>query len=221
MEKGFNMLNCRMGGAASRLLLSLAAVACCLGVFTSTAHASTARDTLEKSVTAILDCIKDPAYTNAATRPAQREKIAGLVRQIFDFQEFAIRTAGPRWKTFTPDQQKRFTDAFADLLLTTYISKVDGYNGEQVAYTGEVGNKEQTRMEVRTVVTLGDGNKGPVAYRMMLKNGAWRCYDVLIENLSLVMNYRTQFQDILAKAAPDELIARVQAKAKEAAANAK
>lgn len=215
------MLKCRMGGVAARPLLSLAAVICCLVVFTSTGHAATARETLEKSVTAILDSIKDPAYANAATRPAQREKIAGLVRQVFDFQEFAIRTAGPRWQTFTPDQRKRFTDAFADLLLTTYISRVDGYNGEQVAYTGEVGNKEQTRMEVRTVVTLGDGRKIPVAYRMMLKNGSWRCYDVLIENVSLVMNYRTQFQDILAKDAPDELIARVQAKAKEAAANAR
>ncbi len=215
------MLNFRKGSVASRLLFPLAACICCLVVLTSAAHAATARETLEKSVTAILDCIKDPAYANAATRPAQREKIAGLVRQVFDFQEFAIRTAGPRWQTFTPDQQKRFTDAFADLLLTTYISKVDGYNGEKVEYTGEVGNKEQTRMEVRTVVTLGDGNKVPVSYRMMLKNGAWRCYDVLIENVSLVKNYRTQFQDILAKAAPDELISRVQEKAKEAAANAK
>lgn len=212
----------RNGRRASSLLLSLAALLCCLAVFSvRPVAASPARDTLERSVTAILDCIKDPAYANAATRPAQREKIAGLVRQIFDFQEFAIRTAGPRWKTFTPDQQKRFTDAFADLLLTTYISKVDGYNGEQVAYTGEAANKEQTRVEERTIVTLGGGKKVPVAYRMMLKDGAWRCYDVLIENVSLVKNYRTQFQDILANAAPDELISRVQAKAKEAAANAK
>lgn len=212
----------RNGRRASLLLLSLAALLCCLAVFSvRPVAASPARDTLERSVTAILDCIKDPAYANAATRPAQREKIAGLVRQIFDFQEFAIRTAGPRWKTFTPDQQKRFTDAFADLLLTTYISKVDGYNGEQVAYTGEAANKEQTRVEERTIVTLGGGKKVPVAYRMMLKGGAWRCYDVLIENVSLVKNYRTQFQDILANAAPDELISRVQAKAKEAAANAK
>lgn len=215
------MLSTCNGRRVSSLLLSLAACVCCLVVLTSAVHAATARETLERSVTAILDCIKDPAYANVATRPAQREKIAGLVRQIFDFQEFAVRTAGPRWKTFTPDQQKRFTDAFADLLLITYISKVDGYNGEKVEYTGEVGNKEQTRMEVRTVVTLGDGKKVPVAYRMMLKNGAWRCYDVLIENVSLVKNYRTQFQDILSNGAPDELITRVQAKAKEAAANAK
>ncbi|WP_296305121.1 ABC transporter substrate-binding protein [uncultured Desulfovibrio sp.] len=216
------MLTARYGRRASCLLLSLAALLCCLTVcFPRPVAASPARDTLEKYVTAILDCIKAPAYANAATRPAQREKIAGLVRQVFDFQEFAIRTAGPRWKTFTPDQQKRFTDAFADLLLTTYISKVDGYNGEQIAYTGEVANKEQTRVEERTIITLGDGKKVPVAYRMMLKDGAWRCYDVLIENVSLVKNYRTQFQDILSNAAPDELISRVQAKAKEAAANAR
>ena len=181
---------------------------------------SPARETLEQSVNQILDCIKDPAFANAASRPAQRDKIAVIVKKVFDFREFAIRTAGPRWKTFNAGQQQRFTDAFADLLLTTYISKIDGYGGEQVAYTGEVANSAGTRVEVRTVITMSDRKKIPVAYRMMLKDGKWRCYDVLIENVSLVKNYRTQFQDILNNATPDELIARVQAKAREASANA-
>lgn len=183
--------------------------------------ASPAQASLEKSINQVLDCIKDPAFANAATRPAQRDKIAVIVKQIFDFREFAIRTAGPRWKSFNASQQQRFTDAFADLLLTTYISKIDGYGGEQVAYTGEVSNSAQTRVEVRTVVTMSDKKKIPVAYRMMSKDGAWRCYDVLIENVSLVKNYRTQFQDILNNASPDDLIARVQAKAKEASTNAR
>ena len=115
-----------------------------------------------------------------------------------------------------PDYVKKsFSNAFADLLLTTYLNKVDGYNGEQVAYTGEIANAARTRVEVRTEITMKDGTRVPVAYRMMAKDNSWRVYDIIVENLSLVKNYRTQFQDILTSGTPDELIARVRAKADE------
>ena len=70
-------------------------------------------------------------------------------------------------------------------------------------------------MEVRTEITMKDGTRVPVAYRMMAKDNSWRVYDIIVENLSLVKNYRTQFQDILTSGTPDELIARVKAKADE------
>ena len=83
------------------------------------------------------------------------------------------------------------------------------------AYTGEIANAAKTRVEVRTEVTMKDGTRVPVAYRMMAKDNSWRVYDIIVENLSLVKNYRTQFQDILTSGTPDELIARVKAKAEE------
>ncbi len=138
-----------------------------------------------------------------------------VVYHIFDFGEFSSRTVGPRWKEFSAAQKKSFSNAFADLLLTTYLNKVDGYNGEQVAYTGEIANAAKTRVEVRTEITMKDGTRVPVAYRMMAKDNSWRVYDIIVENLSLVKNYRTQFQDILTSGTPDELIARVKAKAEE------
>ena len=122
---------------------------------------------------------------------------------------------GARWRSFTPQQQKQFSDAFADLLISTYVNKIDGYNGEQVVYVGELSSASGDRTEVRTVITMKDGKKVPVAYRMLPKDGGWRVYDVLIENISLVKNYRTQFQDILNSASPDQLIERVRAKARE------
>ena len=122
---------------------------------------------------------------------------------------------GPRWHTFTPEQKKAFSDAFADLLISTYVNKIDGYNGEQVLYTGEVASAKGDRVEVRSVITMKDGKKVPVAYRMLPKNGKWMVYDVLIENISLVKNYRTQFQDILNTDSPENLIARIKAKAVE------
>lgn len=177
-----------------------------------------ARPALEKVVTAIMDDIKNPAFANPATRGPIRSKIESEVRSIFDFGEFSSRTVGPRWRTFSPEEKQRFSDAFADLLFNTYLNKVSGYNGEQIAYTGEDIDPSGKRVEVKTVITLKNGNKTPVSYRMLPKNGGWRVYDVIIENISLVKNYRTQFQDILNTATPDQLIARIEAKAREVAA---
>ncbi len=176
---------------------------------------SPARQALETSIDRVLSAIKNPDYVNPTTRGPLRQQIEDEVLHIFDFREFSSRTIGPRWKTFTQTQQQEFSDAFADLLMNTYLSKIDGYNGEQVAYIGEVTDPKGERTEVRTLLTMKDGKKVPVAYRMLPKNGGWMVYDVLVENISLVKNYRIQFQDILNTGAPDQLISRVKAKAQE------
>lgn len=176
---------------------------------------SPARQALETSISRILASIKNPDYVNPATRGPLRQQIEDEVLHIFDFKEFSSRTVGPRWRSFSPVQQQQFSDAFAELLMNTYLSKIDGYNGERVEYTGEVSSPKGDRAEVRTVITMKDAKKVPVAYRMLPKNGTWLVYDVLIENISLVKNYRTQFQDILNNGSPDQLIARVKAKAQE------
>ena len=176
---------------------------------------SPARQALETSTNRILNFIRNPDYVNPATRGPIRQQIEDEVLHIFDFSEFSSRTVGPRWRNFTPEQKREFSNAFADLLINTYLNRIDGYNGEQVLYTGEVSSAKGDRTEVRTVVTMKDGKKVPVAYRMLPKDGTWFVYDVLIENISLVKNYRTQFQDILNSGSPDQLIAKVKAKAQE------
>ena len=192
-------------------------------VFVSTAGAQSdgqARQALDTAVNRILATIRNPDYVNPATRGPLRRQIEDEVYHIFDFGEFSSRTVGPRWQTFTPEQKSKFSEAFAELLLNTYLNRITGYNGETVSYTGETASRDGDRVEVRTVITLKDGKKIPVAYRMLRKDGHWRVYDVIIENISLVKNYRTQFQDILNTASPEELIARVHARASEVAAQA-
>lgn len=174
-----------------------------------------ARQSLETAIARILDDIREPSYANPATRASTRGKIETDVRRIFDFDEFSARTAGASWRKFSPEQKKLFSNAFADLLLSTYLDKIDGYNGEKILYTGEVASPSGDRVEVRTDLKLNNGKTIPVAYRMLPKQGSWRVYDVLIEGISLVKNYRTQFQDILSKGTPEQLIARVQEKARE------
>lgn len=175
--------------------------------------AAQARQTLNTAVDRIFSTIRNPDYVNPATRAPLRRQIEDEVYHVFDFGEFSSRAVGPRWKAFDEKQKKEFSDAFADLLLNTYLNRITGYNGETISYTGETVSKKGDQVEVRTVLSLRDGKKIPVSYRMLDKNGHWRVYDVIIENISLVKNYRTQFQDILNTATPDQLIARVREKA--------
>lgn len=174
-----------------------------------------ARKALDTAVNRVLSTIRDPGYANPATRPALRRQIEEEVRHIFDFGEFSSRTVGPRWRTFSDAQKKDFSNAFADLLLNTYLNRITGYNGETVSYTGETVSPDGDKVEVRTMLTMKDGKKIPVSYRMLKKDDNWRVYDVIIENISLVKNYRTQFQDILNSATPEQLIERVRTKAAE------
>lgn len=140
-------------------------------------------------------------------------QIEAEVAVIFDFGEFSSRTVGMRWPKFTPTQRRNFTDAFAALLKATYLDRIDGYNGEQIVYVGERVSAGGTRVEVRTTLRMKDNKVIPVAYRMLPKAGTWVVYDVVIENISLVMYYRTQFEQLLLHGSPEALTARVLEKA--------
>lgn len=203
----------------TRASLGMALLLCLCGFFyADSALANSpaqARATLQGAVSDIIETIKNPAYANPATRPPLRQQIERDVNNIFDFDEFSSRTVGPRWKTFSPEEKQNFSKAFANLLFNTYLNKITGYDGEQVLYTGEAASPDGRLVEVRTALSLKDGRKIPVSYRMLFKDGKWRVYDVIIENISLVKNYRTQFQDILNSASPQQLIDRINSRAQE------
>lgn len=196
------------------LLRSVLSLVLVFGVAFAATASGSPKAALEGTINQILDVLRDPAYTAEATRPPLRAKIEDLVEHVFDFKEFSSRTVGSRWAGFSADQQTRFNEAFARLLLSTYLDRITGYNGEKIDFSGEVLSDKGDRAEVSTVVTLADNKSVPVAYRMMLKNGKWVVYDVIIENVSLIKNYRSQFNDILSKGTPDELISRVLERAK-------
>lgn len=198
-----------------RVIVLLAILLCLTASLVYAQPATQAQKSLETAVNRILAAIRNPDYKNPSTRPRLRNQIEEEVYNIFDFGEFSARTVGPRWKTFTEPQKRSFSDAFAELLFNTYLNRITGYNGETVAYTGENVSPQGDKVEVRTQISMKDGRKIPVSYRMLDKDGRWKVYDVIIENISLVKNYRTQFHDILNSATPEELIDRVRAKASE------
>ncbi len=198
-----------------RLKLFLFSLVFCL-VAAVSAHAAdmTARQTAEAGAERILALLGDPAFKDPATKPAIRQKVEAEVLQLFDFDEFSTRTVGPGWRSFTPEQKEAFKTAFTDLLRNTYIDTLDEYDGQKVRFTGEVTANNGKRVEVQ-MEFLTSKQAYPVAFRMLEKKGRWVVYDVLIEGISMIKNYRDQFRDILSKGDPQTLIERVQAKAVE------
>lgn len=194
---------------------SLACLCLLLCASVSFAEQLTPRAAIQTSIDKVLKVLSSPDYQKKENRPALRKEIENYILEIFDFNEFSARTVGVNWKSFSPDQQKRFTDAFAALLRNTYLERLDGYNGEGIKITGEAQSSKGDKAEVETSIVLKDKKTIPVAYRMLLKNGQWYVYDVIVEGMSWVKNYRTQFQDALIKGSPDELITRVLERAEE------
>ncbi len=174
---------------------------------------SEARVQLEATINDVLVQLKRPELKSAATQQDVLTKVEAIILRLFDFGELSMRTVGPNWKNFTDDQRTRFQSAFEDLLRETYLEKLNGYNGETVVFQGETASTDGKRVEIQTSVDIR-GKAVPVSYRMLQKSD-WVVYDVIIEGVSMVQNYRSQFQDLLNKGDAEGLITLVAAKAKD------
>jgi phospholipid transport system substrate-binding protein len=167
-------------------------------------YAATATDAVKGGVDSILTKLRDPAFKELP----RDEKIAGIreiINAIFDWTELSKRTLGRNWKKFSDAQQKEFTDLFSRLLENVYADRLLAYSDQKVVFEKETELKKG-RVEVASHIRLSDGKKVPLNYRMTEKSGSWKVYDVVIEGVSMVKNYRSQFKDILSKKSPDDLI---------------
>ena len=169
-----------------------------------------AKADLQRAVDGVLAIVRKPEYKDPAVQPGLMKQVEEKIYAIFDFTAFTAGTVGPRWRNFSQDEKTRLTDAFADLLRATYLSKFEDYNGEDLLYTGE--SVKGDRVEIATVIRTTDNKQIPMIYRMA-KRDTWVVFDVVAEGMSLVQNYRTQFQDALIKESPDQLIVRIKEQA--------
>jgi phospholipid transport system substrate-binding protein len=178
----------------------------------ATAMAMTPIETIKAPIDATITILNDPKYLGKETRLAQRDEIWKKVKPMFDFDEIAKRTVARKWADFSADEKVAFRDVFAQFLGNTYIDKVQGeYHNEQIVYLGQ-DLRSEIYAEVKTHV-LRETLKIPVDYRMIKnEDGQWKVYDVIVEGISLVKNYRTQFANILRKEKPAQLIERLEEK---------
>ncbi len=156
-----------------------------------TACAGDATDQIRETADAVIAVLNNKELR----KPERRKQLREIVDKRFDFAEMAKRSLGPEWNRRAPEEKKEFVSLFSDLLENTCIRKIERYEHERVIYTGE--RVEGSYAAVRTKVVTDQGVEIPVEYRIFKKGTKWEVYDIIIEGVSLVNNYRSQFSSII------------------------
>ena len=162
------------------------------------------RQQLEVSVNQLLDVLRDKDLKGDGQQKLRRERIAEVVFLQFNMRRMAKLSLGRDWRGLSETERSRFTELFKNLLKKSYVATIDQYADEQVSYLKEI--IKGSKAEVRTMIISG-AREIPLNYKLQVKDGKWLIYDVIIENVSLVRNYRSQFGPIMKKRGFDGLIA--------------
>ena len=170
------------------------------------AWAGAPTDQLRTYTDQVLKILKNPTMTLTERREAVRH----LAEEVFDVAETARRALGQHWQQRTPAEREEFVRLFANLLEQTYIARIDEFGGEKLTYVSE--QIDGDRATVRARITTRNGTEVPVESRLLLRETRWLIYDILVENLSLISNYRSQFDRVIRTTSYDELLKRLKTK---------
>jgi phospholipid transport system substrate-binding protein len=176
-------------------------------------YAATPKETVETGVNNLLKTLGDPAF-KAQPKDQQIATISTEIESVFDFKELSRRTLSRQWKKFSAEQQTEFVKLFKELLQGVYADRLLAYSDQKILFDKEIMLKKG-RAEVQSYLQTSDGNKIPLFYRLTDKSGSWKVYDVIIEGVSMVKNYRTQFKEILSNGSPDKLLEILREKSKK------
>jgi len=168
------------------------------------AFAGVPLDTVKTNVDSVLEVLRDPKLQGEAGKKVKAQRIEAAAEKLFDFVELSKRTLGVNWNKFTPEQRKEFVRLFESILKNAYVDRITAYTDEQVSFTKEIPLSGDT-VEVRSVV-IGKNNQVPIEYRVIKESNQWKVYDVVIEGVSLIENYRSQFREILGNNPPETLL---------------
>ncbi len=190
------------------------AVACLFTLLSSHgAWAGAPTDQLKSAIDRLIKTLEDPALKGDGKAMDRRVAVRKIADDIFDFGEIARRSLARHWQPLTDKQREEFVQLFGDLLERSYISKIELYGGEKIQYPGErVDGGEAT---VTTKLVTKNGTEVPIDYRLLKRGDRWMVYDVKIEGVSFVSNYRTQFNRIIQATSYAELVQRMKTKQEE------
>ena len=169
-------------------------------------------DAVQANVNKVFEVLRDPKLKAASAKELKKEKLRVIYKTMFDEIELSKRTLTRNWNKLNDAQRKEFVNLFEQVLEKAYIDRILSYTNERVVFSREkeIANNQ---VEVQTKV-ITSSKEVPIAYRVILANDTWKVYDVVIENVSLVSNYRTQFNEILAKNTPEQLLEILRKKVK-------
>lgn len=173
------------------------------------ASAGAPTEQLKSSIDQVIRVLDDPGLKAEAAK--RRAAIRQVANNTWDFGEAARRSLGRHWQALGEPDRAEFTSLFADLLERGYVSRIEEYSGEKILYAGDT--VEADVATVKTRFTTKKGTEIPVDYRMLRRGERWLVYDVSVEGLSLVGNYRGQFNKIIETSSYQELVKRMKARA--------
>ena len=151
-----------------------------------------------------VDILKNAKLDNQQQRAQVIDRLRQIVYPLFDFSEMSMRSLGANWRRLSQEQRKEFVSVFTALLEKTYADQIDLYNGQEVVYTGETIDGNYAQVDSRIIDK--NNQSYSVVYRLHKTDGKWRIYDVVAENISLVNNYRSQFNRVIARSSVEELL---------------
>jgi phospholipid transport system substrate-binding protein len=192
-------------------------VAMLLLSFGQTVSAADPTEVLKAPMDDALALLRDPKYKtdDPAKKAEQREKFWALIEPVFDFNELSKRTLARNWKKFNDAQQTEFAQVFSELMGNIYVDRIQGgYNDETIEFGDQILHESRPLAVVKTFI-VSSRNRIPVDYSLIQQGETWRVYDVKVEGVSLVKNYRSQFKEILSKDSPDQLIEQLKKKVAE------
>jgi phospholipid transport system substrate-binding protein len=198
-----------------RALFGAAIVFASLCVAGGPATAGVPTDQLKASVDEIIRILEDPSLKGETATEKRRATLRQAASQVFDFQEASRRALGRHWQSMSEPQRQEFVALFTDLLERSYVGRIEQYSGEKFSFLGDSADPTGGQATVRTKFTTSKGQDIPVDYRMLQRGDRWLVYDVSVEGLSLVANYRGQFNRIVESGSVQDLLNRLRAKSDE------
>jgi phospholipid transport system substrate-binding protein len=180
-------------------------------IFTSSAAFATPTEEVKKTVDEVVRIVADKEMKKNEVK--RRHALKKTISTIFDYSEMAKRSMGKHWNSRTAAEKKHFTELFATLLENSYAGKIESYNNEKIVYVRETVDGDYAEIKSKVVTAARD--EFTLDYRLFKQNGRWMVYDVVIEGVSLVSNYRSQFNKIITANGYDRLVKKLQSKNEE------
>ncbi len=192
----------RHGGIALKTVLALALLA---GLGAAPVAGPTAQ--IRGAIDRTIEILKRPDLKSKARAAERRNLLRNEIRPVFDFEEMSKRSLGPNWRQRTPKEKADFIGLYTELLENAYLGKIESYRGEKIEYVGETIDLPYA--VVKTLIVTAKSQEVRVDYRMIRAGDQWRIYDVVIEGVSLVNNYRSQFSSILQNSSFEGLLTKL------------
>lgn len=211
---GMNVVPWHAGFLRSHLVIGTFLFACMVHSFLGhVAYAESPTEAIRGTITKAIAVLEDPNWKRPEKLKARRQKLETLIGGRFNYEEMAKRSLGEKqWAELSSIEQKEFVELFTGLLASSYADKIEGYSGQQVEYLKE--RKKGKYAEVQTKVVSGK-TEIPLDYRMRDESNNWEVYDVVVDGVSLIRNYRGQFSKVIKSSSYKDLVKKLREKVQQ------